>query len=233
MKVVKFGGSSLANSEQFKKVGAIIHADKDRRYVIPSAPGKRFPEDIKVTDLLYQMADEAIAGEDFSGTLSTIKDRFDEIIKGLELEGFSLDEQFDEIEKYMTETPDVDYAASRGEHLNGRIMAAYLGFEFVDPFDMVFFDDEGALNDKKTLRETRKLLADVEYAVVPGFYGRGFDGKVKTFSRGGSDITGSIVAGACHADVYENWTDVSGFLVADPRIIKNPAKIQDRDHHLP
>ena len=226
MKVVKFGGSSLANSEQFKKVGAIIHADKDRRYVIPSAPGKRFPEDIKVTDLLYQMADEAIAGEDFSGTLSTIKDRFDEIIKGLELEGFSLDEQFDEIEKYMTETPDVDYAASRGEHLNGRIMAAYLGFEFVDPFDMVFFDDEGALNDKKTLRETRKLLADVEYAVVPGFYGCGFDGKVKTFSRGGSDITGSIVAGACHADVYENWTDVSGFLVADPRIIKNPAKIE-------
>ena len=225
-KVVKFGGSSLANSEQFKKVGAIIHADKDRRYVIPSAPGKRFPEDIKVTDLLYQMADEAIAGEDFSGTLSTIKDRFDEIIKGLELEGFSLDEQFDEIEKYMTETPDVDYAASRGEHLNGRIMAAYLGFEFVDPFDMVFFDDEGALNDKKTLRETRKLLADVEYAVVPGFYGCGFDGKVKTFSRGGSDITGSIVAGACHADVYENWTDVSGFLVADPRIIKNPAKIE-------
>ena len=226
MKVVKFGGSSLANSEQFKKVGAIIHADKDRRYVIPSAPGKRFPEDIKVTDLLYQMADEAIAGEDFSGTLSMIKDRFDEIIKGLELEGFSLDEQFDEIEKYMTETPDVDYAASRGEHLNGRIMAAYLGFEFVDPFDMVFFDDEGALNDKKTLRETRKLLADVEYAVVPGFYGCGFDGKVKTFSRGGSDITGSIVAGACHADVYENWTDVSGFLVADPRIIKNPAKIE-------
>lgn len=226
MKVVKFGGSSLANSEQFKKVGAIIHADKERRYVIPSAPGKRFPEDIKVTDLLYQMADEAIAGEDFSETLSTIKERFDEIIDGLGLEGFSLDEQFREIEKYMTETPDVDYAASRGEHLNGRIMAAYLGFEFVDPFDMVFFDDEGALNDKKTFRETSKLLADVKYAVVPGFYGCGIDGKVKTFSRGGSDITGSIVAGACHADVYENWTDVSGFLVADPRIIKNPAKIE-------
>lgn len=226
MKVVKFGGSSLANSEQFKKVGAIIHADKERRYVIPSAPGKRFPEDIKVTDLLYQMADEAMAGEDFSGTLSTIKERFDEIIEGLGLEGFSLDEQFDEIEMHMTQAPEADYAASRGEHLNGRIMAAYLGFEFVDPFDMVFFDDEGALNYKKTLRETGKRLADVQYAVVPGFYGCGFDGNVKTFSRGGSDITGSIVAGACHADVYENWTDVSGFLVADPRIIKNPAKIE-------
>ena len=226
MKVVKFGGSSLANSEQFKKVGDIIRADKDRKYVIPSAPGKRFSKDTKVTDLLYRMADEALQKEDFSGTLEEIKERYNEIIEGLGLEGFSLDDQFEEIKKHMTETPEVDYAASRGEHLNGRIMAEYLGFEFLDPFEMVFFDEEGLLDDKKTMRAVGKRLEEVDYAVIPGFYGCGADGKVKTFSRGGSDITGSIVAGACHADVYENWTDVSGFLVADPRIIKNPARIE-------
>ncbi len=226
MKVVKFGGSSLANSEQFKKVGDIIRADKDRKYVIPSAPGKRFSSDTKVTDLLYRLADEALQKEDFSGTLEEIKERYNEIIEGLGLEGFSLDDQFEEIKKHMTETPEVDYAASRGEHLNGRIMAEYLGFEFLDPFEMVFFDEEGLLDDKKTMRTVGKRLEEVDYAVIPGFYGCGADGKVKTFSRGGSDITGSIVAGACHADVYENWTDVSGFLVADPRIIKNPARIE-------
>ena len=226
MKVVKFGGSSLANSEQFKKVGDIIRADKDRKYVIPSAPGKRFSKDTKVTDLLYRLADEALQKEDFSGTLEEIKERYNEIIEGLGLEGFSLDDQFEEIKKHMTETPEVDYAASRGEHLNGRIMAEYLGFEFLDPFEMVFFDEEGLLDDKKTMRAVGKRLEEVDYAVIPGFYGCGADGKVKTFSRGGSDITGSIVAGACHADVYENWTDVSGFLVADPRIIKNPARIE-------
>ena len=226
MKVVKFGGSSLANSEQFKKVGDIIRADKERKYVIPSAPGKRFSKDTKVTDLLYRMADEALQKEDFSGTLEEIKERYNEIIEGLGLEGFSLDDQFEEIKKHMTETPEVDYAASRGEHLNGRIMAEYLGFEFLDPFEMVFFDEEGLLDDKKTMRAVGKRLEEVDYAVIPGFYGCGADGKVKTFSRGGSDITGSIVAGACHADVYENWTDVSGFLVADPRIIKNPARIE-------
>ena len=226
MKVVKFGGSSLANSEQFKKVGDIIRADKDRKYVIPSAPGKRFSKDTKVTDLLYRLADEALQKEDFSGTLEEIKERYNEIIEGLGLEGFSLDDQFEEIKKHMTETPEVDYAASRGEHLNGRIMAEYLGFEFLDPFEMVFFDEEGLLDDKKTMRAVGKRLEEVDYAVIPGFYGCGANGKVKTFSRGGSDITGSIVAGACHADVYENWTDVSGFLVADPRIIKNPARIE-------
>ena len=226
MKVVKFGGSSLANAEQFKKVGDIIRADRSRRYVIPSAPGKRFSGDTKVTDLLYKMEAEAAAGEDFSETFNEIKSRFTEIIEGLELKDFSLDDQFDEIWKRMKEDPDADFAASRGEHLNGRIMAEYLGFEFVDPFEMIFFDDEGGLDDRKTMRTVEKRLAGVEYAVVPGFYGCSHDGKVKAFSRGGSDITGSIVAGACHADVYENWTDVSGFLVADPRIIKNPARIE-------
>ena len=226
MKVVKFGGSSLANAEQFKKVGDIIRSDKSRRYVIPSAPGKRFSSDTKVTDLLYRMDEKAENGEDFTEILDQIKERFTEIIEGLELEDFSLDEQFDEIEKRMKEDPDPDFAASRGEHLNGRIMARYLGYTFVDPFEMIFFDEEGALDDRKTMRTVEKRLAQEEYAVIPGFYGCSYDGKVKTFSRGGSDVTGSIVAGACHADVYENWTDVSGFLVADPRIIKNPARIE-------
>lgn len=226
MKVVKFGGSSLANAEQFKKVGEIIRADRTRRYVIPSAPGKRFPKDTKVTDLLYRMDALAQEKQDFSGILDQIRERFDEIIEGLELKDFSLEEQYAQIEQQMRESPDPDYAASRGEHLNGRIMAAYLGYTFIDPFEMIFFDEEGMLDDRKTQRTVEKRLAQVEYAVIPGFYGCGYDGRVKTFSRGGSDVTGSIVAGACHADVYENWTDVSGFMVADPRIIKNPAKIE-------
>ena len=225
MKVVKFGGSSLANAEQFKKVGDIIRADKTRRFVVPSAPGKRFPGDTKVTDLLYKMEAEAESGEDFSETFNEIKSRYAEIIEGLELSDFSLEEQFDEIEKRMKEDPDADYAASRGEHLNGRIMAAYLGFTFVDPFEMIFFDEEGMLDDRRTMKAVEKRLSGEEYAVIPGFYGCSHDGKVKAFSRGGSDITGSIVAGACHADVYENWTDVSGILMADPRIVENPAPI--------
>ena len=226
MKVVKFGGSSLANAEQFKKVGDIVRADRKRRYVIPSAPGKRFPGDTKVTDLLYKMEEQAENGEDYSETFEEIKSRFTEIIEGLALENFSLDDQFEEIHRRMEEDPDADYAASRGEHLNGRIMAAYLGYTFVDPFEMIFFDEDGGLDDRKTMRAVEKLLAREDYAVIPGLYGCSYDGKVKAFSRGGSDITGSIVAGACHADVYENWTDVSGFLVADPRIIKNPARIE-------
>ena len=226
MKVVKFGGSSLANAEQFKKVGDIVRADRKRRYVIPSAPGKRFPGDTKVTDLLYKMEEQAENGEDYSETFEEIKSRFTEIIEGLALENFSLDDQFEEIHRRMEEDPDADYAASRGEHLNGRIMAAYLGYTFVDPFEMIFFDEDGGLDDRKTMRAVEKRLAREDYAVIPGFYGCSYAGKVKAFSRGGSDITGSIVAGACHADVYENWTDVSGFLVADPRIIKNPARIE-------
>ena len=225
MKVVKFGGSSLANAEQFKKVGAIIRADKRRRYVIPSAPGKRFNGDIKVTDLLYRMADQALAQEDFSETFAQIKDRYNEIIEGLELHDFSLDDQFEEIEKRMKEDPDADFAASRGEHLNGRIMAAYLGYAFVDPFEMIFFDEDGMLDDRRTMREVEKRLSQEEYAVIPGFYGCSHDGKVKTFSRGGSDITGSIVAAGVGADLYENWTDVSGFLISDPRIVKDPLPI--------
>ena len=225
-KVVKFGGSSLADAVQFKKVGDIIRADASRVYVVPSAPGKRFKKDTKVTDLLYRMFHQAEEGKDFSDTLAEIRSRYEEIITGLGLEGFSLDQEFALIEEKMKESPTADYAASRGEYLNGRVMARYLGYEFIDAAEVIFFDEHGSLMAEKTKKVMRERLDMVPRAVIPGFYGQGFDGKVKTFSRGGSDITGSIVAGACRADVYENWTDVSGFMVADPRIINNPVRIE-------
>ena len=223
-KVVKFGGSSLADAGQFKKVYEIIQTDPDRVYVVPSAPGKRFSGDTKVTDMLLQAFSIAEAGEDVRPQLAAIHERYDSIIEGLGLD-LSLDGEFEKIEKTLQENPSRDYAASRGEYLNGRIMAAYLGCEFIDPYECIFFNEEGNLNSYKTEKILSQRLADTEKAVIPGFYGQGKDGKVKTFSRGGSDITGSIVASAAKADVYENWTDVSGFLAADPRIIENPVAI--------
>jgi len=224
-KVVKFGGSSLADAKQFKKVADIIHADSDRRYVVPSAPGKRFGGDTKVTDMLIATYKAAVEGVDIHQKLCDIKRRYDEIIQGLGLD-FSLDQDFEEIEKELIERPDLDYAASRGEYLNGKVMAKYLGFTFIDAKEVIFFNEEGGLNSYKTNKVLADRLQNLEHAVIPGFYGCDKDGSVKTFSRGGSDITGSIVAGASHADVYENWTDVSGFLVTDPRIIENPVGIK-------
>ena len=224
-KVVKFGGSSLASAEQFKKVGAIINADESRVFVVPSAPGKRDSKDTKVTDMLLHVYETAKAGGDIAGEMKAIKARYDEIIEGLEIKDFSLDKDFEEIEEMLKKDPQVDFTASRGEYLNGKIMAAYLGVEFIDAADVIFFNEEGNLNVYKTDKMLSARLAECKRAVVPGFYGRGKDGNVKTFSRGGSDVTGSIVAGAAKVDVYENWTDVSGFLVADPRIIDNPKPI--------
>lgn len=224
-KVVKFGGSSLANSDQFRKVGEIIRSEESRRYVVPSAPGKRFPEDTKVTDLLYACYNKAAVGEDFSRELKEISDRYYEIIRGLELP-LSLEEEFQQIEKDFKAQAGTDYAASRGEFLNGKIMAAYLGFEFIDAASVIRFDKNGNFDADKTDSLLAKRLAKCERAVIPGFYGAMEDGMVKTFSRGGSDITGSLVAKAVHADLYENWTDVSGFLVTDPRIVDDPAVIE-------
>ncbi len=223
-KVVKFGGSSLASAEQFKKVGEIIRADEARKYVVPSAPGKRFKEDIKVTDMLYACYDLAESGGKFKKQLDDIAARYQEIIDGLGL-SFRLDEEFSVIEKNFAERAGSNYAASRGEYLNGMIMAAYLGFTFVDAASVIFFREDGTLDEEKTDAVLSERLAGCEKAVIPGFYGSMPDGTVKTFSRGGSDITGSIVARAAKVDVYENWTDVSGFLIADPRIIKNPQGI--------
>jgi len=223
-KVVKFGGSSLASAEQFKKVGKIIRADKDRRFVVPSAPGKRDKKDTKVTDMLYACYDLAENDKDFAKELAAIKARYQEIIDGLELK-LSLEDEFKTIEKQFKAKAGKDYAASRGEYLNGIVMANYLGYEFIDSATVIFFDEDGNFDADKTNEVLSQRLTGLKNAVVPGFYGAMPDGKVKTFSRGGSDVTGSIVAKAAKVDVYENWTDVSGFLIADPRIIDKPVGI--------
>ena len=223
-KVVKFGGSSLASAEQFKKVGDIIRADESRKFVVPSAPGKRFSDDTKVTDMLYGCYAIAEEGKDFSKELKAIKARYEEIIKGLGLK-LSLDEEFKTIQKNFKEKAGKDYAASRGEYLNGIIMADYLGYNFIDSAEVIFFDEKGNFDDEKTNKVLGERLSKENRAVIPGFYGSNPDGSVRTFSRGGSDVTGSIVAKAGQVDLYENWTDVSGFLVADPRIIHEPKVI--------
>ena len=224
-KVVKFGGSSLASAEQFKKVGNIIRAEESRRYVVPSAPGKRFSADTKVTDMLYGCYAAAENGEDFTEKLAAIKDRYQEIIDGLGLK-FSLDEDFEVIRKNFSEKAGSNYAASRGEFLNGKIMAAYLGFEFIDATEVVRFDENGDFQSEITNEIMSARLEKAKNAVIPGFYGATEEGRVVTFSRGGSDITGSLVARAVNADLYENWTDVSGFLIADPRIVKGSKSIE-------
>ena len=224
-KVVKFGGSSLASAEQFKKVGSIIRADKERKFVVPSAPGKRSSDDTKVTDMLYACYDLAEQGKDFKKELQAIHDRYREIIDGLELK-LSLDDEFKTIEKMFKEKAGTNYAASRGEYLNGIIMANYLGYEFIDAAEVILFKDDGEFDAETTNQNLRKRLEGVDAAVIPGFYGAYANGTVKTFSRGGSDITGSIVARAIKANVYENWTDVSGFLITDPRIIYKPEGIE-------
>ncbi|MBR6381806.1 MAG: aspartate kinase [Lachnospiraceae bacterium] len=225
VKVVKFGGSSLASAKQFEKVGRIIREDDERRFVVPSAPGKRDSKDTKVTDMLYACYDLVEAGQDFTKQLSAIKARYEEIRDGLKLDA-DLDGEFEIIRKNFEEKAGRDYAASRGEYLNGRLMSAYLGFAFIDAAEVIFFDEDGVFDAEKTHKVLSKRLKTMDNAVIPGFYGSLPDGRVKTFSRGGSDITGSIVAKAVHTDVYENWTDVSGFLIADPRIIQNPQKIE-------
>lgn len=223
-KVVKFGGSSLASAKQFKKVKSIITSDKTRCFVIPSAPGKRDPKDTKVTDLLYQCYEAASSGRSYKKIMEQIKTRFDNIIDGLDLD-LNLDFEFKKIEENFIGKAGRDYAASRGEYLNGIIMSHYLGFPFVDAADVICFDEDGNFLSEKTNEELKAHLKPMKQAVIPGFYGAKPDGTIVTFSRGGSDITGSLAARALLADIYENWTDVSGFLVTDPRIVKDPAPI--------
>lgn len=224
-KVVKFGGSSLASAEQFKKVGKIIRADASRKFVVPSAPGKRFSGDTKVTDMLYSCYGAAIREKKFADQLQEIRGRYQEIIEGLGLD-FSLDQDFEKIRENFGKKIGRDYAASRGEYLNGKIMAAYLGYEFIDAVDVIRFGEDGSFDEETTNQLLAKRLEDSKGAVIPGFYGAKADGTIVTFSRGGSDVSGSLVALAVGADLYENWTDVSGFLIADPRIVKNPRSIE-------
>ena len=224
-KVVKFGGSSLADAKQFRKVADIIHADPERKYVVPSAPGKRFKEDTKVTDMLYRCYDEvAVQGKDFTEAFAPIRERYNGIISDLGLT-LNLDEEFAKIGENFKAAVGSDYAASRGEYLNGIVLANYLGFEFIDAARAIFFDNKGNFDADITDACLGALLDKTPKAVIPGFYGAMPDGTIKTFSRGGSDFTGSVVAKAAKVDLYENWTDVSGFLVADPRIVENPEGI--------
>ena len=225
IKVVKFGGSSLASATQFAKVGNIIKADPERKFVVPSAPGKRNSKDTKVTDMLYACYDLAEAEKDFTKELKKIKERYESIINGLHMT-LSLDKEFDTIAENFKKKAGSQYAASRGEFLNGIIMANYLGYEFVDSAEVIIFNEDGSFDADTTDKLLQERLSKVENAVVPGFYGATLGGVVKTFSRGGSDVTGSLVSKAVHATAYENWTDVSGFLFADPRIIDNPKPIK-------
>lgn len=225
VKVVKFGGSSLADADQFRKVQAIIKADNQRRYVVPSAPGKRNSADQKITDLLYLCHAHAQHGIAFDDVFQLICNRYLEIVEKLGLK-LDLHPYMKEIKEKITSGATADYAASRGEYLNGLIMADLLGWDFIDPVEVIFFDQKGLFDSARTQDVISGRLAKHEHAVIPGFFGSMPNGEVKTFSRGGSDITGAIVARGVGADLYENWTDVSGFLMADPRIVKNPKSIE-------
>ena len=225
VKVVKFGGSSLADAEHFKQVASIIKADSQRRYVVPSAPGKRFKEDIKVTDMLYECYEKIRNHESIDEIYAKISERYNSIIAGLGLD-FDISGELEYVKSAMMHRSGRDFAASRGEYLNSLILAKYLKFDFVDAENVIYFKDNGTLDEEKTNEAMREELMQHKNAVIPGFYGVMPNGTIKTFSRGGSDITGSIVARALDADLYENWTDVSGFLMTDPRVVENPCPIK-------
>lgn len=222
--VTKFGGSSLADASQFKKVKNIICADDARKYVVPSAPGKRNKKDTKVTDLLYLCHAHVETGIALDDVFKHVESRYTEIVNELGL-NFDIKKYLDVVKKDLEDGASKDYAASRGEYLNGLVLANYLGYEFVDAKDVIVFDEDGALNSEKTNEALKAVLSKTPKAVIPGFYGADVNGNIVTFSRGGSDVTGALVAASVDADLYENWTDVSGFLMADPRIIDNPKAI--------
>ena len=222
--VTKFGGSSLANDEQFRKVRSILELEPTRQYLVPSAPGKRFPSDEKVTDLLYLCNDLAAAGKPVDDQFVKIRERYLSIAQQLHLK-VDIETALEEVYRGITGGKSRDWCASRGEYLCGLLIADYLGWRFVDAAEGIRFREDGTLDDEKTQELLSALLKDGKPSVIPGFYGAREDGEVVTFSRGGSDITGALVARAVNADVYENWTDVSGFLMADPRIIDSPAEI--------
>ena len=227
-KVVKFGGSSLADATQFKRVASIIKADPSRRYVVPSAPGKRFKDDTKVTDMLYQCYDlirKRASQAEIDAAYQKICDRYNGIIAELGMD-FDISGELTYVKNAMMHASGRDFAASRGEYLNGLILAKYLGFSFIDAENVIFFRENGSFDEERTDALLAEELKKHEYAVIPGFYGIMPNGTIKTFSRGGSDITGSIVARAAEADLYENWTDVSGFMMADPRVLKDPPPIE-------
>ena len=226
VKVAKFGGSSLADAEHFRKVRDIVLSDPDIHYVVPSAPGKRFKEDTKVTDMLYQCHRLVERNQSHEEVFNRIIERYMDIYNALGLDfdfyGLLL-ETGDQIRRFKNP----DFAASRGEYLNGVLLSKYLGWDFIDARDVIKFDRTGVFASEWTNEVMRETLSTHERAVIPGFYGSYPNGDVHTFSRGGSDISGAIVARASNAEVYENWTDVSGFLMADPNIVENPKCIRE------
>ena len=228
IKVAKFGGSSVADAIQIRKLSDIVKADDAIKYVVVSAPGKRYADDSKVTDLLYLCKTHIEHKIPYEQIFQVIYDRFMAVEADLGVD-VDIKAELRKIKKNIEDGASVDYIASRGEYLNAMIIAAYLGFDFVDAQDVIKFNDKGKLieDEDMTNELIGKRLAKHECAVIPGFYGEKLeDGTIKTFSRGGSDITGALVARATSADVYENWTDVSGFLMADPRIVKDPKPIE-------
>jgi len=225
LKVCKFGGTSMADGNVMNAVKKIILSDEARRFVVVSAPGKRFSGDTKVTDLLYACYDEIEQSGTCSKAFAKVRARFESIVKELNLE-MDISSVLDETEKRLNEERSRDFTASRGEYLSARVMANLLNARFIDSEDVVFFDEKGVLDSDRTYKAISKAVTGAQYAVFPGFYGVGADGKVKTFSRGGSDVSGAIVARAVGAGVYENWTDVSGFLACDPRIVESPKRIK-------
>lgn len=226
IKVAKFGGSSVADGIQLTKTKQIIEQDPDRKFIVVSAPGKRFDSDNKITDLLYLCKTHIDHNLPYDQVFQVVADRYMAVKLNLGVD-VDLMAHLDEIRENLKKNPTADYIASRGEYLNAVLIAAFLGFDFVDAKDLIKFDAKGRLMIEETDKALKEELEKHENAVIPGFYGSTPDGNVKTFSRGGSDITGSLVARAIGADVYENWTDVSGFLMADPRIVKNPKQISN------
>ncbi|MGN1060920.1 MAG: aspartate kinase [Candidatus Coproplasma sp.] len=224
LKVCKFGGTSMADGNVMKSVKKIIEADPARRFVVVSAPGKRFSGDTKVTDLLYSCYDEIKEKGTCKDAFKAVRARFESIAKELNMD-IDINADLDETQRRMDEENSKDFCASRGEYLSAKVMSKVLNAKFIDSEDVVFFNEYGVMDDKKTYKAIADATADVDKAVFPGFYGKDIDGKIKTFSRGGSDITGAIVARAVNASEYENWTDVSGFLACDPRIVENPKRI--------
>lgn len=221
----KFGGSSLADSGQFRKVRDIVLADERRRYIIPSAPGKRDAKDHKITDMFYLCNKLSNENLPFNEVFSLIEKRYRDIASDLGVQ-IELSSIFEHIRITIANGTSDDYAASRGEYLSGLLLSAYLGYDFVDAAELIFFDKNGLLDMEKTKEKIQMMMKTHQRAVIPGFYGSMENGRIRTFSRGGSDISGAIVAGAVGAVLYENWTDVSGFLMADPRIVKKPKGIE-------
>ena len=224
--VTKFGGTSLADAAQFQKVVGIIRENENRCYVVPSAPGKSSAYADKVTDLLYSCHALTDKGKmpEAKAVYDHIIDRFCAIVEDLHLD-FDILSPLKQVWNDIALGAGADYVASRGEYLNGLILANLLQFDFIDPVNCIFFHVDGTYDETMTHHALSNLLKAHARAVIPGFYGSRPDGSIKTFSRGGSDITGSIVARAAGAELYENWTDVSGFMMADPRIVKNPKTI--------